>query len=123
MGSVQNMMKCPQCGGIYLTDFDYHTAEETRTCFRCGKSEEWFILRDQNGNAVLSEDGKLQGDYKENTGFGSMKIAIKQGAGHLWTFSQPLDDDTVEYFKEAIQDENVDPDESYLMSWDAEKQE
>lgn len=37
MSSVQDTVKCPQCGGCYTTDFDCRTLEEFRFCERCKK--------------------------------------------------------------------------------------
>ena len=32
--------KCPQCGGVYVVNFDCRTFEESKFCQRCGKAEE-----------------------------------------------------------------------------------
>ena len=38
MSSVQDTVKCPQCGGCYTTDFDCRTLEEFKFCDRCEKN-------------------------------------------------------------------------------------
>ena len=123
MGSVQNIIECPQCKGLYTTDFNYRTQEEYRICSRCGRTERWFIVRDSEGNAILDKDGKVQMDYKLQSGYGSARIFMKRGVGQMWSFSEPIDNETEQAFLEILNDPDVDKEECYLTSWDTQKSE
>lgn len=92
MSSVQDIIECPQCKGIYTTDFNCRTQEEYRHCSRCGRTEKWIIVRDAEGKPVFDENGHVKMEHKENFGFGSAKIAFKKGFSQLWSFSEPVND-------------------------------
>lgn len=65
MSSVQDTVKCPQCGGCYTTDFDCRTLEEFKFCERCGKKEFVTLVLDEKH---ISEN--------KNTGMSVMLIPI-----------------------------------------------
>ena len=123
MGSVQDMIKCPQCNGIYMTDFNYRTQEEFRNCSRCGRTERWFIIRDEEGNAVLDKDGRVQMDYELQQGCGSARVFFKNGVGQIWSFSEPIDEETKQAYLEILKKPEVNKEESYLTFWDSQKNE
>ena len=60
MSSVQDIMECPQCKGIYSTDFNCRTQEEYRHCSRCGRTEKWMLVRDGEGKPVLDDEGHVK---------------------------------------------------------------
>ena len=60
MSSVQDTVKCPQCGGCYTTDFDCRTLEEFKFCERCGKKELVEIVRDENGKPSIKRIRDMQ---------------------------------------------------------------
>lgn len=123
MGSVMDIIECPQCGGLYTKDYYYKTGEEYRTCARCGRHEEWVIVRDENGKPVLNEKGHLQTNYELSEGFGSLKLAYTDGFGHIYSLSSSVDQALIDEFNRALEDPNIDKDGSYLSSWDTEKKE
>ena len=120
MSSVQDIMECPQCKGIYSTDYNCRTQEEYRHCSRCGRTEKWTIVRDDEGKPVLDDEGRVKMEHKENFGFGSAKIAFKGGVSQLWSFSEAVNDNIKKAFLKASKEPNVNEDECYLSSWDAE---
>lgn len=120
MSSVQDIIECPQCKGIYSTDFNCRTQEEYRHCSRCGRTEKWVIVRDAEGKPVLDADGRIQMEHKENFGFGSAKIAFKGGLSQLWSFSEPVNENIKKAYLQASKSPEVNEDDCYLTTWDAE---
>ena len=53
MSSVIGEKKCSKCGGSMFYDFDCRTQEEYRMCSRCGFTQEWKLLRNEDGTAKL----------------------------------------------------------------------
>lgn len=123
MGSVQDMKKCPQCGGIYHTDYYYRSGEEYRHCFRCGRKESWTLVRDEERNPVLDNDGKFTMDYKLQEGFGSARIEFVNGLGQLWSFSEAVNQDIKNAYLKATETPDANKEQCYLSSWDPEKKE
>lgn len=123
MGSVQDIIECPQCKGLYTTDFNYRTQEEYRHCSRCGRTEKWFLIRDSEGNVVLDGDGKAQMDYKLQAGHGSARISFKCGIARLWSFSEPVNKEIEQAYLEALNNPEVNKEDCYLTSWDPQKNE
>lgn len=123
MGSVQDTIECPQCKGLYTTDFNYRTQEEYRHCSRCGRTEKWFLIRDSEGNVVLDGDGKAQMDYKLQAGNGSARISFKCGIAQLWSFSEPVNKEIEQAYLEALNNPEVNKEDCYLTSWDPQKNE
>ena len=123
MGSVISTIECPQCGGLYTTDYYYKTGEEYRSCARCGRHEEWEIVRGEDGKPVLDEKGHWQMKYELSDGYGSMRLADKNGFAQIYSLSQPVDQDLIDDFNRALEDPDIDKDGSYLSSWDPEKKE
>lgn len=120
MSSVQDIMECPQCKGIYSTDFNCRTQEEYRHCSRCGRTEKWMIVRDGEGKPVLDDEGHVKMEHKENFGFGSARIAFKGGLSQLWSFSEPVNDDIKKAYLKASKHPDAIEAECYLSSWDVE---
>ncbi len=121
MSSVQDMIKCPQCGGCYTTDYDCRTHEEYRICHRCGKREEIKVVRDENDKMVLDKEGKPQFMQGSHFGYGCLKLAGKKGVSSLYAISEPITDEMVEDIKKSFDDENIDVGNCYLTKWDDEK--
>ncbi len=121
MSSVQDIIKCPQCGGCYTTDFDCKTLEEYRFCHRCGKREEYKLVRDEKGEAVLDSEGKPQYVEKSYFGYGCFKLAGKKGISSLYTIASPLTEKTVEDFKKSLEGDIIEVGNCYLTKWDEEK--
>ena len=90
MSSVQDRVECPKCAGTMITDFDCRTTEEFRMCLRCGYTQEWRLLRHEDGSVVADEDGKWKGEYTEQIGYGSMNLQADNGIGHIYSLTEPL---------------------------------
>lgn len=122
MSSVQDMIKCPQCGGYYITDYDCRTHEELAFCHRCGRREEYRLVSDENGKTVLDDEGKPQYSEVSHFGYGCLKLAGKKGVSSLYAISEPITAKMVEDIKKSFDDENIDVGECYLTKWDEKKQ-
>lgn len=123
MSSVQDAIKCPQCKGVFVTDFNCRTLEEYRHCSRCGRTEEWVIVRNEAGEPVLDENGNVKREYHENFGYGSACFAGKAGISQILSFSGPVDGEIKKLYLETLENPKVDKDKSYLTSWDDDKKE
>lgn len=121
MSSVQDTVKCPQCGGCYTEDFDCRTFEEFKFCHRCGKKELVTLVRDENGNAVYDADNKPQYKEESHFGYGCLCLAGKKGGSTLYSLSKPLTDDELTNIQSSFNQEIVDIGRSYLTKWDNEK--
>ncbi len=121
MSSVQDSIKCPQCGGCYTTDYDCRTFEEFKFCHRCGKREEIKMVRDEKGAAVLDENRSPKYTESSHFGYGCLKLAGKQGVSALYSLFGPLTEESFNSIKESFDNEDIDIGESYLTRWDDEK--
>lgn len=121
MSSVQDTVKCPQCGGCYTTDFDCRTLEEFKFCHRCGKKELTTLVRDENGNAVYDADNKPQYTEESLFGYGCLCLAGKKGGSTLYSLTNPLTDEELANIQGSFNRDVVDIDKSYLTKWDADK--
>ena len=121
MSSVQDTVKCPQCGGCYTTDFDCRTFEEFKFCHRCGKKELVILVRDENGNALYDADNKPQYTEESYFGYGCLCLAGKKGGSTLYSLTNPLTDEELANIQGSFNRDVVDIDKSYLTKWDADK--
>ena len=112
MGSVVDYIKCPKCGGIMFTDYNYNTGEELRMCKRCGTTESLFIKRDNEGKAILNRKGKPKYVYKKRRGYGVAFIALKSGDGEYHCFKNRFF--TKKRFLEYLENPDIDKNECYL---------
>lgn len=124
MSTVTDSEKCPQCGGVYMVDFDCRTFEEYKFCCRCGKSEDYFVVLNDDGEPVLDENGELQYLYKEDEGYGCFHVVWKKGGSSIYSLHMPFDFEEIkeDLFRD-IENPDVDKDRSYFTYWDAEKKE
>lgn len=123
MSSVQDMEKCPQCGGIYITDFDCRTFEEYKFCDRCGKAEQWVIQSDESNQICLDEDGKPKWRYIDKPGYGCIALFSKKGMGRMCALIEPLNDAIKSDFLKDISQPEIDETKCYLTAWDEENNE
>ena len=121
MSSVQDTVKCTQCGGCYTTDFDCRTLEEFKFCYRCGKKELITLVRDENGNAVYDADNKPQYTEESHFGYGCLCLAGKNGGSTLYSLTKPLTDEELANIQGSFNRDVVDIGKSYLTKWDADK--
>jgi len=121
MSSVQDTVKCPQCGGCYTTDFDCGTLEEFKFCERCGKKVLFELVRDENGEVILDAEGKPSYRESSHFGYGCLKLAGKKGGATLYSMTEPLTDEAAEEIRNSFNTELVDVGKSYLTKWDEDK--
>ena len=124
MSGVTDHEKCPQCGGVYVVDFNCRTFEESKFCQRCGKAEEYYVLIDDNRNPILDEDGKWQYISEENDGYGSICLTLKEGYFKYHPLEESFDlEELKAAYLEALENPDVDAERSYFAYWDTEKKE
>lgn len=122
MGSVINYIKCPQCGGVMVCDFDYHSTEEFRWCKRCGKKQSWYFERDKNYKIVLDENQKPIPKEEDTFGYGYMFLVTRRGIGSGYCLEHPATQEDVETFLKSLEDEYdaIDKRKCYFTYWDVE---
>ncbi len=121
MASVQDIVECPQCKGVYITDFNCHTQEEFRACMRCGLRETWELERDENGKTIYDKDGHTTMKYTKNMGYGSLRIAFKTGVAQTGAMLEPITDKDKEEYLKWIEEPEINKEDCYLVAWDSEK--
>lgn len=117
MATVQDSQKCSVCGGMMVCLFNSRTTEEDCFCLRCGTTEEFFLLKDEDGNYV-KKDGKFVIDYKKTQGYGAYAITSKDGHGKTGCFHKPITEEDIEEFKEILADDDIDENQSFLTKWE-----
>ena len=119
MSMVYGQKKCPQCGGEMQYEFDCNTAEEGRSCLRCGFRQEWFLLRNPDGTIKTDDKGIWVGDYEEEMGYGVENIQCKDGRSYYHAFRKPLSDEEKADYRKKFPDESIEPD-SYVVVYNPE---
>lgn len=119
MSSVQGEKKCPKCGGVMIYEFDCHTSEEDRCCLRCGFTQQWFLLRNEDGTVKQDERGMWLGDYSETVGYGAVYILAKNGCGYSYALKEPLTEGEQQELIENYQKGKIDK-RSYAVTYDPE---
>ena len=117
MGSVIDYKKCPQCGGVVYDEHYYKTGEEKEFCFRCGRWSEVRFPTNDEELAQVPEDSRYL--LSKGDGLGRCMIAYANGAGRTFSLSEPYSEEIEKWYMDAMKDENVDPERSYLTRWDA----
>jgi hypothetical protein len=130
MTSVQtNDTPCPQCGAMMEGIFDCDSREDWCACPLCGYEYEWARVPDRaakwngdNGGRwhyKLRKDGYPVMRSRVSPGYGvsqltSKKTGIHRVSGHRKMVSEQ----TMAAWGDMMLDPSVDPDHSYLTSWD-----
>lgn len=122
MGSVMDWVECPQCGGSMFTDYYYKSSEEYWMCKRCGKHGKVELVRNEEGEVVFDEKGKVDYKTEDLDGYGCAKIAILGHGASFSCFNKPITEDDKKAFFEKLEEENVDKERSYLSFWNEETQ-
>ena len=122
MGSVMDWVECPQCGGSMFTDYYYKSSEEYWMCKRCGKHGKVELVRNENGEVVFDVNGKVDYKTEDVEGYGCAKIAITGHGASFSCFNKPITEEYKKAFFEALEEENVDKEHSYLSFWNEETQ-
>ncbi len=118
MGSVIDYKKCPQCGGVVYDEYYYKSGEENAVCLRCGR---WADVRLPTDEKELAKDPeKIRYLVSKGEGLGRCTIAFTNGVSRSFSLGEPYSEEIEKWYMEAMKDENVDPEKSYLTRWDAE---
>lgn len=122
MGSVMDYVDCPQCGGqdTMFRDYYYKSGEEYWMCKRCGKHGKVEIVRDDNGNVIFDEQGKVSYNEEDLKGYGCAKIATVGHGATLSCFSNPITEEDKKEFLKILEEKEIDKEHSYLSSWNDE---
>lgn len=121
MSIVENYEICPQCGGAYYVEFNCNTGEEYKFCERCGKMEQYVMIRDDDSNVVLDENGAPQYISETKDGCGSVLFVMNNGASTGFSLQEPFDLEEVKaYFLKKLEDPNINKEKSYFIYWDVE---
>lgn len=118
MSSVCDYYKCPQCGGLAYNEYYLRTRAESEFCFRCGRWTKMKLPSTAEEKALL-----LPGEARitqSGFGYGRCSIAGKNGVGRSFSLSEPYSEEIEKWYQEAMSDETVDPETSYLTRWDEE---
>ena len=122
MGSVMDYVACPQCGGTMFTDYYYKSGEEYWMCKRCGKHGKVELVRNDNGEVIFDVKGKVDYKTEDVDGYGCAKIAITGHGASFSCFNKPITEEDKKAFFEALEEEKVDKEHSYLSYWNEETQ-
>ena len=122
MSGFQDYERCPQCGGMCLVDVNCRTHEEYKFCERCGKTEKYYIRRDNDSNIVLDENGTPEYIEEKSGGYGCITIVMNKGIPSTYALRDPSDLKKMkaEYLKE-LEKPYVNKEKSYFTYWDTEK--
>ena len=127
MGTVIDYYEC-ECGGLRYNEWNYRTGEESDYCMKCGKHQEAFRYKDENGDYVLEEavtkDGepyqRLALKVRKGGGYGSAAISVKDHVAQqmFWFDSK----ESAFKFKEDIlkSQDQYDLKASYIYLYDPE---
>ena len=118
MGSVIDYKKCLQCGGVVYDEYYYKSGEENKVCFRCGRWAGVRLPTNDEERAQVPEGSRYL--ISKGEGFGRCTITFTNGVGRSFSLGEPYSEEIEKWYMEAVEDENVDPEKSYLTRWDAE---
>ena len=104
MGSVMDWVECPQCGGSMFTDYYYKSSEEYWMCKRCGKHGKVELVRNEEGEVVFDEKGKVDYKTEDLDGYGCAKIAILGHGASFSCFNKPITEDDKKAFFEKLEE-------------------
>ena len=110
MGSVIDIIECPNCKQEAFVDFYYKTGEEYIGCNNCGYHRSAFYKRDENGKLV-TEDGT--DNYKfENLIMEFLELKNPYGSYRIKTYHSPAtqcgsfeNEEQYNEFKKSITDD------------------
>ena len=121
MSGFQDYERCLRCDGVCFVDFNCRTLEEYRFCERCGKTEKYYIRRDDDSNAILDENGAPEYIDEKSGGYGCITIVMNLGVSGMYALDEPgdLEKMKAEYLKK-LEDPKVNKENSYFTYWDSE---
>lgn len=121
MSTVQEYVKCPQCGGVYNHTVDVSTNEQFDCCHRCGKKFKRSIAMNDDGNPRRDERGDLIYEEEDCFGYGVVGAAGRNGITQCYLLSEPFTDVVKRNFEKLILQEDIDEKRAYLTRWDEEQ--
>jgi len=109
MGSVMNVIDCPNCGNEAHNDFYYKTGEEYTFCPNCGYHKS-VTIKDKSKDLSEITDDDIEVDELTNP-FGAFRVKWKESVG--WEVGTIVDEKHLKRI-EAVLEENKDNiEESY----------
>lgn len=128
MGSVSEYVDCKRCGfrGSAFVDYNWRTGEEYQLCKLCGLGHTYKLKRDEKGNVIRDEEGKLTYDFSETKGNGTAFIMFDNGVGSIHVAPENIEEYD-NWFKEIVKEIESNPkvfeEDCYVTKWDEEKKE
>lgn len=110
MGSIMVNRACPQCRGLAIDDDYYKIGERYIYCYCCGYTyiREQYFDEEENTNKLKEVESK---------GYGIFRLAKKDGPGELYSIDTPITDELITEYKEKIENDEIDREKSYLVSY------
>lgn len=121
MSTVQEYIKCPQCGGIFNHTVNTGNGEQYDVCDRCGKKYRKHLRLDTNKGDLRGETENSQYIILDCFGYGVMGIRHTDGSMAVYQLSKPYQESMKECFLELLQQDCVDEEGCYMTCWNAEK--
>lgn len=111
MASIMQNRACPKCGGIAIEDDYYKIGELYIYCYCCG----YYFIRKQE--FYDKEENRVSYLEEEGGGFGIFLLAKKDGTKSLYPLEAPLSDENLSEYKETLENNEIDKENSYLVSY------
>lgn len=121
MSTVQEYLKCPQCGGVYNHTVDTATNEQFDCCHRCGKKYKRSVAVNDDGKPRRDENGDWIYEVENCFGYGVVGAAGRNGITQCYLLSEPVSDTVRRNFEKLIRQESIDARRAYLTCWDEEQ--
>lgn len=126
--SVSNYIHCLQCTEIALAETYYPSFDLDIRCPVCGYYFERRQVIDRKHKANykyfelyrLTQDGQLIYEENEKKGFGSYFLETESGFSCFGGFHDPITEEDIAEFRERISSPDINPERSYLTSWNDE---
>ncbi len=115
MTTVQDCIRCPQCGYDGAdTGFDCDTDEEDTRCRKCGYSEDW--------ERKESSDGEVKYEHRITEGAGVLFFRAKGVSTHEVHYFATQDGvtESAAWLREKLASGAVHPGTAYVSRWNAE---
>jgi hypothetical protein len=121
MGSVIDLVPCPQCNNSAYIEYYCKTGEVYMRCAMCGYSYDFMAIKNrksQSGEYKTTKDGKLIFRETERKGFGVAWLSRNKGSGDFICLTKPITPHLVNKFKKYLADQDTNPEKSFLTRWD-----
>lgn len=122
MSGYMEYQACVSCKGVAIEDNAYRIRESVTTCFRCGATVTVRLLKDEEGQLVLDEDGTFVKEMEYEKGYGTYRL-MGETSGASGCFTEPITKETIEKFESHIKQAGLKLEDSFVASWDADTEE